>query len=314
MNSVALNQNLNKENLNLPDKGARAALPYDEKMKLIDEERILYPKLTQLLQKVNECHQSTKYFSRPLCMRISGQSGSGKTTVYDLHLRKHPIRETEYGTEKPVLYSRIPCPARIGSLASQLLYDLGDPLWQNREKNINTQKLRLYNLLKACKVEIIFLDEVQHLVDRNSEILIRDSSDWFKELIDSTRIPIVFLGMPDSNKIFIENEQLANRVRMVESTSPFHYDDIFKKVLFLFDASLPLKDFSDLSDPELSYRIYIATRGFIKHISDLINESAIIAIDNRTSRITMPMLAQAYDKILFNGLDKNPFSPGFKLK
>jgi hypothetical protein len=314
MNNIASNQGLSEKPnyIILPDKEKILSLTYNEKLKYMDELRIYYPKMNQILQRVEECQHSTMTSERPLCMRISGPSGSGKTTIVAIHLKKYPEIDTPTGAEKPVLYSRIPCPAYIGGLASKLLHDLGDPFYAKSGKiTLHTQ--RLYSLLKACKVKIIFLDEVQHLVDRNSQKLLRDSSDWFKELIDETRIPIVFLGMPDSNKIFIENEQLVNRVRLTENTSPFSYDDIFRKFLYLFDLSLPLKELSGLADSAMSKRMYIATKGLIKHIRDLIIESTNTALQNSSSRVSMPMFAQAYNKILYNKHETNPFSPGFEV-
>ena len=311
MNNSATKESINKglNNIKLPDKERILSFSNEEKLKYMDELRIYYPRMKQLLAQVEECHQSTQISERPLCMRISGPSGSGKTTLVSIHQKKYPDIETPTGLEKSVLYSRIPCPAYIGGLASKLLRDLGDPFYSKSAKiTIHTQ--RLYSLLKACKVKIIFLDEVQHLVDRNSQKLLRDSSDWFKELIDETNIPIVFLGMPDSDKIFIENEQLSNRTRLVENTAPFDYNDTFRKFLYLLDLSLPLSELSGFADPEISKRIYISTKGLIKHVRDLTVESVAIAIQNQSVKVTMPMLAHAYNRILHNQLDINPFSPG----
>jgi len=157
---------------------------------------------------------------------------------------------------------------------------------------------------------MIFLDEVQHLVDRNSQKLIRDSSDWFKGLIDETRIPIVFMGLPDSNKIFLENDQLANRVRIVENVYPFEYNDIFRATVYMYDSLLPLKEMSGLAETDLSKRIYLATRGYMKNVHDLLTQSAIFALQNGTNRITMPMFAKAYEKLFYNVIKANPFSAG----
>lgn len=157
----------NHNKIQLPDKEKILSLSYHEKLRYMDELKIYYPKMNQILQLIEECHHSKETSERPLCMRIVGPSGSGKTTIVSIHQRKYPQIDTPTGTEKAVLYSRIPCPAYIGGLASKLLYDLGDPFYSKSAKiTLHTQ--RLYNLLKACKVKIIFLDEVQHLVDRNS--------------------------------------------------------------------------------------------------------------------------------------------------
>jgi len=289
-----------------PDKSKILSLSPSEKIKYTDSIRISYPKLQEMLSLVADCHNSSKTQARATCMRVSGVSGTGKSNLYEIYSKKYPVVNDINGTNIPVLYSRIPCPAYIGGLPSQLLYDLGDPFY-NKSKTIILQTKRLYNLLKACKVEIIFLDEVQHLVDRNSHKLLSDSSDWFKELIDETRIPIVFLGIPDSDKIFIENEQLSKRVRIVKTTKEFDNDDTFRKFLYLYDLVLPLEESSTLADSDMCCRLYNSTKGNVKNIHDLLVESVTIAIANNASRITMPMLAKAHNKILYDQSVKNPF-------
>ena len=113
-----------------------------------------------MLSLVDKCHKSTKAQARPTCMRVSRLSGTGKSNLYELYSKKYPVINDINGTIKPILYSRIPCPAYIGGLHPQLLYDLGDPLY-NKSRTISLQTKRLYNLLKTCKVELIFFDEVQ---------------------------------------------------------------------------------------------------------------------------------------------------------
>ena len=120
--------------------------------------------------------------------------------------------------------------------------------------------------------------------------------------------------MPDSNKIFIENEQLSNRVRLVENITPFRYDDTFRKFLYLFDLSLPLKELSGFADTDMSMRLLIATKGLVKNIKDLIFESTSIALENKSSRISMPMLSKAFYKILSSNLETNPFLPEFDME
>lgn len=306
MNYSSNNQYINSDK-NI-DKGKILCLNYNEKMEYYDNLTAYYPKLIEIIKKVTECQNSSSIYNKPNCMRISGPSGSGKSRIAEIFQKKYPPIETAEGIEKKVLYVELPCPAYVGSLPSTFLYSLGDPFYAKHDRiTLTTQ--RLYDMLKACNVKLIFIDEVQHLVDRNSQKLLRDSSDWFKVLIDKTRIPIIFLGMPDSSKIFTENEQLANRVRLVEETTPFNYNDDFRKILYFFDTLAPLKELSGLAEPDLSKRIYLATEGLIKHIHDLLTESASIALKNNATRITMPMLSNAFAKLFYNKLESNPFSP-----
>jgi len=79
----------------------------------------------------------------------------------------------------------------------------------------------------------------------------------------------------------------------------------------MFDLYLPLKELSELANLDMSKRILIATEGLIKNVRDLIVESAKLAIQNNTNKISMPMLAKTFDKILYNQCEFNPFLPGY---
>lgn len=281
------------------DKEELINLSLIEKLKYIDGIIIQTTKVQSVFKKIEECHNSTKYLSKPQCMTIIGQSGIGKTTFSETYLKRYPEKVlTEY-TQKPVFYSIIPCPAYIGSLPNSMLQNLGDPFC-SKGRNIFTQTQRLYNFLKVCKVEIIIIDEVQHLVDRNSQKLIRDSSDWFKELIDEVRIPIIFMGMPDSKRIFIENEQLGTRVRYQEELLPFEYNISFRQFLHVYDKQLPFKNLSNLGSMELSKKIHTATNGIMRNIKDLILEASNISLQLNLNRISLSALSEAFDRVLLN--------------
>lgn len=281
------------------DKEALINLSLVEKLKYIDGIIIQTSKAQSVFKKIEECHNSIKYLSKPQCMTIMGKSGIGKTTFSETYLKRYPEKVLPEYTQKPVFYSIIPCPAYIGSLPNSMLQNLGDPFY-SKGRNIFTQTQRLYHFLKVCKVEIIFIDEVQHLVDRNSQKLLRDSSDWFKELIDEVRIPIIFMGMPDSKRIFIENEQLGTRVRYKEELSPFEYDISFRKFLHLYDNQLPFKNLSNLGSTELSKKIHIATSGIMRNIKDLVLEASNISLQLNLNQISVSALAEAFDRVLYD--------------
>ena len=81
----------------------------------------------------------------------------------------------------------------------------------------------------------------------------------------------------------------------------------YKTFLYLFDNALPLKYFSGFAEPDLSERIFLSSQGIIKNIRDLLVKGTIIALDNQSEVVTMPMLAQAYDTILDDVYRTNPF-------
>lgn len=270
-----------------------------EKIQYTDKIRIKTSRIKSIIKKISECHKSLNYLTKPLCMSIFGETGVGKSEFSKFFSKMYPDKIYPEITHKTVLSCNIPCPAYIGSLPSSMLSKLGDPLY-SKGRNIFEKTQRLYDLIRISKVEIIFLDEVQHLVDRNRQTLIRDSSDWFKELIDEVRVPVIFSGITDSKRIFLENEQLGSRVRYREDLLPFNYDLEFRQFLHVYDTQLPFKNLSNLGSQELSKRIYIATRGIMRNIHDLIIEATKISLNLNLNQIPLSVLAEAFDNILLN--------------
>lgn len=285
----------------------------EEKLDYVDKLNIFYPKMTDILKRIQKCQESPNHSKQPECLSLIGPRRAGKSTIIEYHQRAYPDIVQSEETTKPVLVSKVPCPAHIGSLVVRLLRDIGDPFFQKKD-SIGRSTERLYKLLQYCKVELIVLDEVQHLVDRNRQILIQESADWFKDLIENTRIPVVFVGLPDSRKIFYENEQLGGRVLNRFEVGAFEFDDqTFRTILFLMDQSLPFKNSSGLANIDMCHRIHLATGGLLGFLKPLIKEATSIALENQLELLTMPILSAAYELKLTSIFGKNPFSPGFDL-
>lgn len=213
----------------------------EKKIEYVKELEIIYPTMNEILEVFTECHSSYNNSGVPDCCSVVGDSRVGKSTIAKHYKRLYPDLHDKNGVIKPVLISIVPCPAFIGSLVVRLLKDLGDPFYSKRD-SVGRNTERLYNLLIDCKVQLLILEEVQHLVDRDNHKLIRTSADWFKDLIENTHIPIAFMGLPESRNIFKENEQLNGRVLRRNEIHPFeHGNKNFRVVLNMLDNELPFR-------------------------------------------------------------------------
>lgn len=275
-----------------------------EKIKYVDRMIITYNLMDKILAKIEECQSSILYSEQPECLSLIGPTRSGKTTIISQHKKKYPDIIEQDITIKQILYCVTPCPADIGGLVSKLLESIGDPFYIKGTRNQKTA--RLANFIKECKVKLIILDEVQHLVDRERQTLIKESADWFKTLIIETNVPVVFVGLPDSRKIFYENSQLSSRVLNRFEINDFDPNDkTFRAILHYFDSYLPLKSYSGLSEPNIWERIHIATHGRFGYIKILIKECAKIAIEKNFQRISLDVLSEAFEAKLSHIFSNN---------
>lgn len=284
----------------------------EERIRLVEQIYINYPRLEEVIKMIEHCHQYSKHSAEPECLLITGVTGAGKTTLYKRYEQKFPRYITEDGTIVPVLSVAIPVPSRVKSLVTRLLVTLGDPLAE--KGTILNQTFRLKKLLKECGTELIIMDEFQHFIDRDSKKILQTVSDWLKDLLNETHIPVVLIGMPYSDQILEANKQLKRRFAARTSLAPFGWEtdeeqEEFRKFLKVLDRRLPLMERSHLADTEIAYRIYCATEGTVAYVMKLVRRATAIALEQGSEQLTLEILAQAFDERLAadDPARENPF-------
>lgn len=247
-------------------------------------------------------------------MFIGGETGSGKTTVRQLYADRYPRQLTEEETVIPVLSTTLPAKATVKGTATKLLASLGDPA-ANRGL-IDAMTLRLVNLMKDCQVKLILLDELNHLIDRDSAKLLKLVAEELKELLIESDIPIVAFGLPTANLVLASevNPQLSRRFVRRLYLSPFNWSNSngeeLRKFLFLVESKLPLIEQSCLAEKSMARRFYYATDGSVAHIMTLIRYSTRLALKQKQERLNLDILAsvfETYRKVDKQLKEHNPF-------
>lgn len=301
----------------------------EECIELVEKLFIMHPSFERCLKKIEECREHSKISAEPLCMLITGEPGVGKTTLCKEYVKLHPRTELNEKTKIPVLLARIPIPATPKNLVSFLLTDLDDPI-ADKGTTYNQTK-RLFNFIDKCEVEIIILDEFQHFIDRDLDKTLYNISDWLKQLITETEIPVVLVGMPQSVKVLDTNSQLKRRFSMRDELKNFEWitksDDkksgekgnkkISKEVnksndyrifLKMVDEMLPLAEDSHLAGQLIAYPMWKATHGNVARTMKLARYATKLALMSGEDQITLDFLHHAYAKLFAGDSVENPFT------
>lgn len=275
---------------------------------------IIHPRMNQIMKRLNECREWSKLAVEPECLLILGESGVGKTTIADKYLNENLPIEFEDVTVIPVLKASIPIPATKKSVVSELLQKLGDRT--PYKGTLHQQTSRLCHLLEMCRVEIIILDEFQHIIDPDNERVLKSVADWLKILIEKSKLPIVLTGLPDSIKILSNNPQLRRRFSSQETLERFPITSSrdkknFAKVLQIIGEKIPYESELPLDDEKMMRRFYVASKGLISRIMKIVRHAARDAEEKKTSVLTLKMFAAAYERSFVSDQDyePNPFSP-----
>lgn len=290
---------------------------------MVEQIFVEHPRLTKLLDKIRHCHEYSKISAEPECMFIGGYAGTGKTTLYQYYEAQFPRSVTESGIRVSVLSSVTPQRATEKSLVGEILESIGDP--SAKKGTADNQTSRLRKFIKECGVELIILDEFQHFVDGDSKKILKNVSDWLKNLIDAAKKPIVLVGQPYADRILDAsgNEQLQRRFLIREILTPFGWEDEkgetakkgarrkeFRAFLEAIDRKLPFDEKSNLSEPTMAYRFYCGTNGRVSKVMTIVRRSAELAINYSLTKLDLEVLSEAYEDRLrtIQPNRHNPFS------
>lgn len=270
----------------------------EERIDLVENIFITYPELTEIIDRIGECHRRSIRSAEPKCLFIIGNPGCGKTTIATFYENLYPRQTAEEGETIPILSSTVFCPATVKGIVTGLLDSLGDP--RADRGTITNQTLRLYKLLKKCGVQLIILDEFQHLIDRDSDKVLGVASDWLKNVLNKTRIPMILIGLPYSVRILKANEQLRRRFSVQKELIPFAWETPnqqkgFKRFIKAVEDALPFNEKSYLYSTQMAFRLYCASGGVISNVMKVVRTAAIMALRQGRESLMLDLLAAAYD-------------------
>lgn len=294
------------------------SMSFEEKMDYVSNLIVDYPRFSEVIEKIEYCHKTSKFSSEPENLFIGGPTGAGKTTLSNKYVKRYPPIVDGEITKVPVLKVTIPSPATEKGLVTKMLYEIGDPLAETGSRSMQT--IRLERFIEKCGVELIILDEFQHFIDRDSEKVLRTVADWLKVLIEDTGVPQVLLGLNEgsyanhADKIFDANPQLSRRFAHRHTLEPFRFSSTeeieeFRTFLYIIDNSLPLGTSSRLADMDMATRFYYASDGVVAYIMKLIKKGTSMALQRNEELLTLDILAKAFDlHVLKDKTSKiNPF-------
>lgn len=278
--------------------------------KQISQIYIEYGRVTKIFDNIETARQLFGYSIEPECFLVQGISGVGKSSIAEIYVADHPRRRTKSGVRVPVLHAIIPKPTTLKSVITHLLRVLGDPL--AGYGNTTEKKDRLIKFLGECKVEIILLDEFQHLLDVDCSIV----SDWLKVLIEESKIPVILFGLPECEQVLQENIQLNSRFSSRLVLEPFKWDSEnsrkeFEEFITAFDEQMPFSGKSEL----VTYadKIFYASDGISRSAIRLIKRAALNALLRNRNFIAQEDLAMSYSLVLqsLHANKENPFRDNF---
>jgi len=275
---------------------------------------VQHPRYLETYKEIEEYHLLSTTSKEPKGLFIYGNTGVGKSSILTGYADRYPKYEDQGITKVPILYSIVPVGATPKSVASSILSSLGDPNFDRGSENDLTERLLKFIAKDICDVQMIIIDEFQHIIDRETEKVLKKASDWLKSFSDKAGIPMIICGLPESMKIFERNEQLDRRFSIKHPIKKFEYQTKeeqleFRGFLNVIAEMLPFYSRSNLADKHLSEKIYYASRGVPYYIKLILIEATVCALKSGRDSIDEIDLSIAFDRINISSrkFAKNPF-------
>lgn len=296
------------------DRATLIGLPIPERLAYVESIRIWYPRMTAIFEAVRTNHTLNRLSAEPQCLMVVGPTGVGKSTVLNSYANLYPRQVLETTTHLPVLKITVPARATIRNFVTKLLLAVGDPLADRG--TVGSQELRLLRYMEDCQVDLLIVDDLQHFVDRDSERVLHDVSNWLKNLVKERHLACVIAGLPESEHVLSANPQLGRLFGDPYPLHPFTWNaqqpatvGEFRTFLDTLETLLPLPEPSHLASVETAWRCFVASGGGMAYLMNLMRRATHFAIQRAEPALTLSLLALAYDNRLAGGRRglANPF-------
>jgi archaellum biogenesis ATPase FlaH len=246
---------------------------------------------------------------------ISGDTGTGKSTLTTRILTDYPIVEGVESTSIPVVYFQLGAKPTIKGILEGLLAQYLQHVPQRSTEQKLFRQLKIQ--MKECGTHVVVLDDAQHLIEDGRRVSIHSAADDLKVLIDAG-VLLVFCGTPNVLSIFSTNSQLRRRFSTRVHLQPLALkkDDIQMlqvTALALFNES-GAELTADHLDGEFWVKLHFATNGNIAYINTLIAATAVEALRNGRKIVMEKDFHKAFREQIFHDAKPatNPFDSKFK--
>jgi energy-coupling factor transporter ATP-binding protein EcfA2 len=284
----------------MPDRDDWLRQSPHERMAYVETIRIWYPRMRALYDAIAQAHDLNAVSAEPQCLMLVGPTGVGKSTVLRSYTAAHPRQPRPEVDSLPILEVTVPARATIRNFATKLLSAVGDPLADRG--TVGSMEARLLRFLRACAVEVLVVDDLQHFVDRDSERVLHDVSNWLKNLVKETHIACVIAGLPEAEQVLRANAQLGRLFGDPYELHPFRWDPRqpdtmaeFRTFLRTLEGLLPLPQTLPLAATDCAWRCFVASEGCMAHLMNLIRRAAQRAILLERPALDLTLLADAFD-------------------
>ncbi|MCG2664720.1 TniB family NTP-binding protein [Brevundimonas sp.] len=250
---------------------------------------------------------------------------SGKSTIISSWANLLNTPEMEERRQIPVLHVTLSANVTCKGLAINILEAFED-------RGIATGALsrgqteavllaRAQNHIRNAGVQLLILDEFQHVIHSESHRLVHSVGEFIKRMLITGCCPIVLSGIEDARRPFESNAQLRQRCLPPIELKPLRITDpadaaLFTDFIETYAAELEhqglVRDLKAIADNDLNMICLLdVSDGVLGVACNLIKDALQIAIKRGSQTVLVGDLEAATDRLIASGCcDHNAFRHG----
>lgn len=281
------------------------------RVQAVNQVYVTTPKMREAHELIARTRTARRQDGAACCCLIYGESGVGKSRIFDMYLANQPLPEP--GTV-PVLKVRTPAPFSMLAFPAAFLAAMGKPVIAGQDQAKMFDRVRKH--LSELRTEVILLDEASHVVDRKKKggAIPYWVTDTIKlNLLEVAKVPVAMNGVPAAVDLITMNPQLWNRRTGVLEIKGYDPTDAldwqrFLTLLELYEraAGFPQRVFP--ANEYLARRIHWDSDGINGRIASLVMRAVELATRKGSDSLTKEAFAIACAERAIPGKNwKNPF-------
>lgn len=242
-----------------------------------------YPRCRQLLDMMAERRDRPRGSLKPNLL-VWGESGQGKSTIFQKYLRDHPaVFDKKAGVRRtPVVGIEMPPMCDVKWFYRQLLAAVDVPVSEQRA-NIPALAARVRELYGAMGVRQILVDEAHNVLLgslRQQRVMLA----VIRHLANDLGTPLVLFGTQEAREALLTDRQLARRFQ-VEELPAWGAGEEFAALVGSILRTLPLRRPSPLT-PRAVKALLAKSRGVTAAVFEILLDLAAQAVLSGEERIT----------------------------
>lgn len=242
---------------------------------------------------------------------LFGNSRAGKTHIVTNFIRLRVDEVADPDQRLRIVLVEVPSGCTLKSFAEELLTALGDA--DPGYGSLTDKSRRVAEMIRFRHLHLIVIDEVQRLIDADTDKVKRDVANWVTALLNQRLCPLLLVGERKAERVFMDNMHLAGRTLGEVVIAPYDWSvpedqAEFRGVLHMLDKAVGMETLAGLGQMDTAIRVYAYSQGLLGQAATLIERARVISLRDGRPQLTHDLLAEAVDELRI-GEERSKLNP-----